>query len=91
MFERILVAVDGSDNALRAVDVASTIAAKFDAELVVVTVLHPLRHLSKELQALGARLVEGDLLDLTTVQPITVRNDVPAPTKHLCYPLTDVA
>ena len=44
MFERILVAVDGSDNALRAVDVASTIAAKFDAELVAVTVLHPLRH-----------------------------------------------
>ena len=42
MFERILVAVDGSDNALRAVDVASAIAAKFDAELVVVTALHPL-------------------------------------------------
>ena len=44
MFERILVAVDGSDNALRAVDVASAIAAKFSAELVVVTVLdHSLR------------------------------------------------
>ena len=44
MFERILVAVDGSDNALRAVDAASAIATKFDAELVVVTVLNSLRH-----------------------------------------------
>ncbi len=43
MFERILVAVDGSDNALRAVDVASAIADKFGAELVVVTVLSSLR------------------------------------------------
>ncbi len=44
MFERILVAVDGSDNALRAVDAASAIAAKFGAELVLVTVLDSLRH-----------------------------------------------
>ena len=49
MFDRILIAVDGSDNALRAADAASVIAEKFGAELVVVTVLESLR-LSPELQ-----------------------------------------
>lgn len=49
MFDRILIAVDGSDNALRAADAASVIAEKFGAELVVVTVLESLR-LPPELQ-----------------------------------------
>ena len=34
-FERILVAVDGSDNAARAAEVATTLAEKFNAELIV--------------------------------------------------------
>jgi len=34
-FERILVAVDGSDNAARAAKVATTLAEKFNAELIV--------------------------------------------------------
>jgi len=34
-FERILVAVDGSDNATRAAKVAVTLAEKFDAQLIV--------------------------------------------------------
>jgi nucleotide-binding universal stress UspA family protein len=34
-FERILVAVDGSDNATRAAKVAVTLAAKFNAELMI--------------------------------------------------------
>ena len=36
--KRILVATDGSAGADRALDVASTIAARFDAELIIVTV-----------------------------------------------------
>ncbi len=43
MFDRILVAVDGSDNALRAAEAASAIAEKFGGELVVVTVLESLK------------------------------------------------
>jgi nucleotide-binding universal stress UspA family protein len=34
-FERILVAVDGSDNATRAAKVAVTLAEKFNAELII--------------------------------------------------------
>jgi nucleotide-binding universal stress UspA family protein len=34
-FERILVAVDGSDNAVRAAKVAVTLAEKFNAELII--------------------------------------------------------
>ena len=37
--ERILVAVDGSDTALRAVDFAANLAAQLDAELTLITVI----------------------------------------------------
>lgn len=36
MYSKILAAVDGSDNSLRAVDHASAIAERFDATLVIV-------------------------------------------------------
>lgn len=37
--ERILVAVDGSDTALKAVDFAASLAAQIDAELMLITVV----------------------------------------------------
>lgn len=43
MFEKILVAVDGSEPALRAVDIAAGLAQKFGSELLVVTVVESLR------------------------------------------------
>lgn len=43
MFEKILVAVDGSEPALRAVDTAAGLAQKFGSELLVVTVLESLQ------------------------------------------------
>ena len=69
MFERILVAVDGSEPALRAVDIAAGLAEKFGSELLVVTVLESLRltsearqfavteHLKEPPAALANRLV----------------------------------
>ena len=39
MFSNIIVAVDGSDHSLKAVDLASDIAEKYDAELALVHVL----------------------------------------------------
>lgn len=50
MFERILVAVDGSEPALRAVDIAAGLAEKFGSELLVVTVLESLRLTSEARQ-----------------------------------------
>lgn len=41
MFKTILVAVDGSDHALKAVELASDIAAKYDARMVLLHVLLP--------------------------------------------------
>jgi nucleotide-binding universal stress UspA family protein len=43
MFERILVAVDGSEHALKAVDFAVDLAQKYGAELVVVSIYRPLK------------------------------------------------
>ena len=43
MFKTILVAVDGSDHALKAVDIAADLAQKYDAQLVLLSVF---KHLS---------------------------------------------
>ncbi len=43
MFERILVAVDGSEHALKAVDLAVDLAQKYGAELAIVSVYRPLK------------------------------------------------
>ncbi len=43
MFERILVAVDGSEHALKAVDLAADMAQKYGANLTVLSVYRPLR------------------------------------------------
>jgi nucleotide-binding universal stress UspA family protein len=43
MFERILVAVDGSEHALKAVDLACDLAQKYDADLIVLSVYRPLK------------------------------------------------
>lgn len=43
MFKTILVAVDGSDHALKAVDIAADLAQKYDARLVLLSVF---KHLS---------------------------------------------
>jgi len=43
MFERILVAVDGSEHALKAVDLAADLAKKYGAELVILSVYRPIR------------------------------------------------
>lgn len=43
MFKTILVAVDGSDHALKAVDIAADLAQKYDAQLLVLSVY---KHLS---------------------------------------------
>ncbi len=50
MFNKILVAVDGSDPSLHALDVASTVAMQNEAELVMLTVVPPL-----------PPMVEGDM------------------------------
>lgn len=43
MFKRILVAVDGSRHALRAVEIASDLAEKYDAELMLLAVYKTVR------------------------------------------------
>jgi nucleotide-binding universal stress UspA family protein len=50
MFKKILVATDGSPHAAKAVETASDLAARFDAELIVLHVLlhgHPLGEIRK--------------------------------------------
>jgi len=57
MIKHILVATDGSDNSIRAVDMAAGVAAKFGARL---TVLHVLLHGSRAEEA--GRLAESEHL-----------------------------
>ena len=41
MFKKILVPIDGSETAWRALDQATTLGRKFDSELVVINVIQP--------------------------------------------------
>ena len=41
MFKKILVPVDGSESAWRALEQASVLAEKFEGELLVMTVIQP--------------------------------------------------
>lgn len=47
MFKSILLAVDGSDHALRAADVACGVAGLSDARLIILTVAKPVRAMSQ--------------------------------------------
>ena len=53
MFDRVMVAVDGSEHALRAVDAAAVIAQRCGSELIVLTVLDSLK-VSPEVQQFAA-------------------------------------
>jgi len=61
MVKKVLVAIDGSDHADKAVALGADIAAKYDAELILMHVLLR-RELPRELQRLAAaeHLVAGD-------------------------------
>ncbi len=53
MFDKEMVAVDGSEHALRAVDAAAVIAQRCGSELIVLTVLESLK-VSPEVQQFAA-------------------------------------
>lgn len=48
MIKKILVPIDGSDLAAKAIPYAEEVADKYNAELILVWVLHPLLHFSEE-------------------------------------------
>lgn len=62
-FKRILVAVDGSDNATRAAKVAVALATKFGAELIVCHVIPTPTYSSVQAGAFGARNVLHDYFE----------------------------
>lgn len=57
MFKRILVAVDGSENAGRAADVAIELAQRFDAELIVLSVYKHRTYMESSLSLVRTREV----------------------------------
>ncbi|MDZ7748974.1 MAG: universal stress protein [Halofilum sp. (in: g-proteobacteria)] len=57
MFKRILVAVDGSENAGRAVDLAIELAQRFDAELIALSVYKHRTYMESSLSLVRTREV----------------------------------
>jgi nucleotide-binding universal stress UspA family protein len=63
--ERILVADDGSEHALKAVGIAAELAAKAGAELIALAVVDPNRVAAADITALarGAKIDDGQALE----------------------------
>ena len=67
MFKKILVALDGSEHADKALDVALDLAKKYTSEIVLVSVFHPVFiSLGMESSFGQAKLIETYLEDLKT-------------------------
>jgi nucleotide-binding universal stress UspA family protein len=74
MFKKVLAAVDGSKQGLKAAELASTMAQRFDAELVLLTVTRPVKMTEEVKRYIEVEHLTGEpqyVLDELTAQVLS--------------------
>ncbi len=92
-FRRILVAVDGSDNSMRAAKVAVEMAQTFEAELTALHVIPTARYaasLTTGERSVGERVI-GKVVDVAKASRVRVRAEVQEPRGSIVEGITDYA